>query len=107
MWSGETEAAEVYRGTVLWWKDFGQPLVFAGKLTGLKKSPYRLPSGTFQSLMMLLFDTGFRAVFSEGEDALFLRSSGRLLRSAFWFVLSLWRGRWLVSYSHLRAHEAP
>jgi hypothetical protein len=35
--------------SVLWCENFGQPLVFWGNLTGLKKSPYPFPLGTFHS----------------------------------------------------------
>jgi hypothetical protein len=64
--------------SVLWCKNLGQPLVFSGNFTGLKKSPYLLPVGTFHSPSMLALDSGFRAGLSDGEAALFFLSSFRL-----------------------------
>jgi hypothetical protein len=58
--------------SVSWCENFGQPLVFWGNLTGLKKSPYCFPLGTFHSPSMLAFETGFRAGLSNA--GLFLRS---------------------------------
>jgi hypothetical protein len=93
---------------VLWCENFGQPLVFSGNLTGLKKSPYLFHSVTFHSTSVFSFDTGFRAGLSDGDVALFFRSS---LRLSCWLSLrpplSSWRvlllggseidvGRWMV-----------
>jgi hypothetical protein len=63
---------------VLWCENFGQPLVFSGNLTGLKKSPYLFPSGTFHSTSVFSFDTGFQSGISDREVAYFFRSSLRL-----------------------------
>ncbi len=94
--------------SVLWCENFGQPLVFWGNLTGLKKSPYLFLSGTFHSTSVFSFDTGFHARLSDGEVALFFRSSLRLsFRLSLRLPLLSWRvlllggseidvGRWMA-----------
>jgi hypothetical protein len=89
--------------SVLWCENFGQPLVFSGNFTGLKKSPYLCPVGTFHSPSTLALDSGFRAGLSDGEAAFFFLSLLRpLFRLLLWVPRSSWR-EWLLDGSEIEA----
>jgi hypothetical protein len=65
--------------SVLWCKNLGQPLVFSGNFTWLKKSPYLLPVGTFHSLSMLAWrwiPLFVRAFLMERRHSSFFRHFG-------------------------------
>ena len=85
-WNGMQRAT--WRGlSVLWCENFGQPcLVFSGNLTGLRKSPYLLPAGTFHLPNTLALDSGFCAgLLTERRHSFFFHHFGHCFSYYFGF----------------------